>query len=465
MKKLVSIFILVLVSVSVFAQYVDVYFEGMDSKTYDYVKLSRVEITNVTRGWTEYLIYPDTVAEFMGGNGIEENASNNVFGVSQNTPNPCNGVTNVCLTLTETGNVTLEIMDVTGRIVETLCTQSLPMGIHQFRINIADAGLYFLNARQNGKTSSVKMVNNGGKSNEIEYVGVVESVSAALLHPKNGVKGLINHPYALGDNMQYKGYAEKFGVEFESEIVETQLATDYFFLLFDYSCAKNPNDEQPCQGTPTLTDIDGNSYNTVELGSQCWMKENLKVKTYANGNGISESENLSTTTAYWRYPNSYDVIDAPMGLLYNWKAAMGNSSPSAANPSGVQGICPNGWHLPSADEYLQLAEYLNCQSEYVCDRDYSVADALASSSGWQYNIESCTPGYNQDNNNATNFSAFPVGMNGIEYGFAAEFWTTTEDEYDSNQASYMWLNYMNYDIFLFGEEKTSYVAVRCLKNN
>ena len=126
-------------------------------------------------------------------------------------------------------------------------------------------------------------------------------------------------------------------------------------------------------GTSTLTDIDGNTYNTVQIGNQCWMKENLRTTKYANGTSISQGNNTSTTTAYWYYPNNNSSNMSTYGLLYNWKAVMGSSSSSNANPSGVQGVCPTGWHVPSRDEWIQLINYVRSQRSYVCDSTDNVA--------------------------------------------------------------------------------------------
>ena len=96
--------------------------------------------------------------------------------LSQNTPNPFNSTTDVYLTTTEAGTVTVEIADINGRMVETWCTASLQYGVHQFRITLATPGTYVTTARQNGQTSSIKMICNGsGNGNSIDYIGTVET--------------------------------------------------------------------------------------------------------------------------------------------------------------------------------------------------------------------------------------------------------------------------------------------------
>ena len=125
-------------------------------------------------------------------------------------------------------------------------------------------------------------------------------------------------------------------------------------------------DNQPCTGATTVTDFDGNIYNTVQIGQQCWMKENLRTIHYSNGTYIPLGSSTSTTTAYRYYPNNDQSNVSTYGYLYNWKAVMGDSSSSSRNPSGVLGICPIGWHVPSDSEWTRLTDYVSSQSQYVC---------------------------------------------------------------------------------------------------
>lgn len=76
--------------------------------------------------------------------------------------------------------------------------------------------------------------------------------------------------------------------------------------------------------------------------------------------------NPSTTIGYWYYPMNDTAYEANYGLLYNWPAVMHGASGSNANPSGVQGICPDGWHVPSDAECTQLLNYVNSQSQRTC---------------------------------------------------------------------------------------------------
>ena len=101
--------------------------------------------------------------------------------MSQNTPNPFNGTTDVYLTTAEAGMVTMEIADINGRTIVGANNYSPQPGVHQFRITLATSGTYVLTARQNGQTSSIKMIcNGGGNGNSIEYVGGIVKTTHAL---------------------------------------------------------------------------------------------------------------------------------------------------------------------------------------------------------------------------------------------------------------------------------------------
>jgi hypothetical protein len=127
-----------------------------------------------------------------------------------------------------------------------------------------------------------------------------------------------------------------------------------------------------CPGIAMVTDIDGNVYNTVQIGNQCWMKENMRAKHYADGSSIS----------YYAYSSS-DIPLEQRGYFYTWSAVMNGASSSDTTPSGVQGICPTGWHVPSKGEWTELSQYVGSQSQYLCGNNSNyIAKALASTQRW-----------------------------------------------------------------------------------
>ena len=203
--------------------------------------------------------------------------------------------------------------------------------------------------------------------------------------------------------------------------------------------------ENPPGGT--VTDYDGNTYETVVIGQQTWMKQNLRSLHYADGTPID---------SVWVYDDN-ESNAATWGRLYSWDAAMHGASSSNGNPSGVQGACPDGWHLPSKAEFEQLMDFVGGTSNGGC--------ALKSTNNayWE------TP---NDNNNSSWFSARGSGMRtdpGFQYQSLKEiarYWSTTEDANNSFLANHMNLMYQYCMVqinSLVGTKNTGY-SVRCVKD-
>ncbi|MBR4219488.1 MAG: T9SS type A sorting domain-containing protein [Bacteroidales bacterium] len=229
---------------------------------------------------------------------------------------------------------------------------------------------------------------------------------------------------------------------------------------------------KPCAGTPTVTDRDGNTYKTIQIGEQCWMKENLRTTKYADGTSITKGNtSASTTVGYWYYPNNNAENVSTFGLLYNWKAVMRNASSSSQNPSGVQGICPNGWHVPSYQEWFQFMGYMGAQSEFQCSAStYSIARAISSTKGWNGNSSygHCSPGQFPEKNNSSGFSIVPAGnstenANYLNFKNYAFLWSATAS---SSSEPYQFMVYCNSELPSL-ETSSSPIfgkSVRCVRN-
>ena len=469
-KKCLSFVVVSLFFLTVAAQTVTLTFSGRDAQNH-YVQLTQVTVANVTRGWQETLVWPDTILVLQNQSGIEEtDGVPSSLRLSQNNPNPFNGTTDVFLTVADAGRMILELTDTKGRLVETQNFASLQSGTHQFRISIAAPGIYFLTARQNGQLSSIKMVctNGMGNGNRVQYMGYTGIVSGENSHFPLTQRAISNNPFSTGDQMEFVGYATIGGTECVSHTIsQAQQGSESFRLQFDATLPA-PVDGQPCPSTPTLTDIDGNVYNTVQLGSQCWMKENLHTTRFANGNAITLGTDHSATEKYYYYPDGNDANAATYGLLYNWASVMNGAQSSTGNPSGVQGVCPDGWHVPSFQEWTALTSYVGSRSQYICDGESeNIAKALANNSGWNTGVLDCAVGVNQATNNATHFTGMPTGgfvSSGIaNFGKYAMFWTCTGNG-DGADALYL-----AYTTATVGHPSSGYAAtyglgVRCVRD-
>ncbi len=210
----------------------------------------------------------------------------------------------------------------------------------------------------------------------------------------------------------------------------------------------------PCQGVTTVTDYDGNVYNTIGVGNQCWMKENLRSTHYSDGEPVAH-QSLSG--------NMYN------GNRYAWGAVMRYASSSMSNPSGVQGVCPTGWHVPSDAEWTPRTGHLSSQSQYVCGSDNtSIAKALASTTGWNSSTTNCAVGNDQSANNVTGFEALPAGAYGSNIhnlsGNGAYFWSATAGSGSNGNAYNRALYYDNATVDRINDSMSRSCSVRCLRD-
>ena len=306
--------------------------------------------------------------------------------------------------------------------------------------------------------SGGSVTDNGGA--EITSCGVcwdtVQAPSIGAAHTSDSLETgqFVSQIDGLSPNTTYyvRAYAtNSAGTAYGEEVVFTTLEPS--------------QDAQACPGQSTVTDYDGNVYNTVMIGEQCWMKENLRTRHYADGTAIDAASTTSSTVAYRYSPNNDSSLVAVYGYLYNWKAVMRNANSSASNPSDVQGICPSGWHVPSNPEWIQLADYVAGQDDYDCDGMDGIAAALASPDGWNAS-SGCDIGGRPATTNATGFSALPAGYYNSSYsnhyfGQRAQFWSATDNGYET--AAYEELRHnLSFDM-RSTSVKYSGKSVRCVR--
>lgn len=247
------------------------------------------------------------------------------------------------------------------------------------------------------------------------------------------------------------------------------------YYCFENSCEEFPIDVYDCDGN-CLTDsnndgicdginidIDGNIYNSVIIGNQEWLATNLKVTHYNNGDEIpteiEDSEWWSLISgAYSVYNNDIDNKNI-FGLLYNWFAI-----------DDERGICPDGWAVPSDEDWKVLEAELGMQDEYIHEFSWrgDVEGGKLKSIGYEY--------WNSPNVNASNefnFSALPGGAR-IQYygpydflGQYASFWTSTSfNHYEDGNDLAIWrmLSYNNGQIYRDADNKSYGNSVRCFRN-
>ncbi|HBE77535.1 MAG TPA: hypothetical protein DDW65_07090 [Firmicutes bacterium] len=233
------------------------------------------------------------------------------------------------------------------------------------------------------------------------------------------------------------------------------------------SGGESPDKPTGPTGTMTVTDIDGNVYHTITIGSQTWMKENLRTTKYNDGVAIS---NITDATAWWQ-----TSVSTTIGAYcnYNNNAANANVYGKIYNWNVVSTgkLCPPGWHVPTNDEWDVLQNYLIANG-YNYDNTTTgnkIGKSLAYTSGWNTSSETGDVGNNQISNNSSGFTALPGGYrddNGVfdALGRNCFFWTSTGTS-SSKYANYKNISYLASDLY------TNYMAcgycgfyVRCIKD-
>lgn len=231
----------------------------------------------------------------------------------------------------------------------------------------------------------------------------------------------------------------------------------------------------------SIMDVDYNMYSTVKIGNQIWLGENLRCTHYANGAPID----ILDTMVYARYVFPFGQVDSiqKYGVLYNWAAARGLND-SVVKTDRVQGLCPQGFHLPTDEEWHDLVYFVsNCSST---KKKTSVAKSLAAhDSCWRISTIPNTPGFVEDSlvdtNNFSRFAAIPVG-NSFEnpatgelrfYNFrsGANFWSSTPYGYKAGEKTLTNPNaygrYIGYNDVVANKSvsnKKAYFSIRCIKD-
>lgn len=235
-------------------------------------------------------------------------------------------------------------------------------------------------------------------------------------------------PVGTYENSRY----DKFGGDYNYD----QLTTLKLIVLGSFTC-----------GDP-VQDYDEHIYQTVEVAGYCWIKENLMSEHYADGTNLTEAPMVYNTTAH---PSVAGNL-ATYGRLYTWYSAVNLPAGSTSVPTAlngfVQGVCPNGWHIPTPTE----------------KEDFLAMSALDLRTHERW----VTP---NDNNNSTNFTSLPAGLYNAELGRFEGLTTETDFWYDASDAGVVngvivvpALCYYCDVPMLIPQSANNALSVRCVRN-
>ncbi len=352
------------------------------------------------------------------------------YSISNNFPNPFNPRTRINFLLPQTSKIQVEIFNTIGQNVGDRIEKEMQAGNNyiDLELNGLPNGVYFARINVNNQYTVVRKLmllygsqhlsvvdqigsENYSKSTNNTYIDSIV-VSAGLMRTKT----FINLPELTGQIL------------------------DVGFLQMQISC-------------PDMETIEysGKTYHTVQIGSQCWLKENLDVGTKING--IVDSTNNNTIEKYCY--NNDEANCTTYGGLYQWaeavqipEGATNNTSPSPALMGNVKGICPTGWHIPTKTEFEILKAAINDDGNALKREDQGIGP-----------------------NVGTNISGFSALLTGYRYtngdfyelGNYTYFWSVTVDSF-FNTASIIGLNNYSHSVSLAGNYKYYGFSVRCCKD-
>lgn len=282
-------------------------------------------IRNLTQN-DEVMLYSPENSLTLLITGIDENlvSSNSNFEVMDVFPNPVSGQGVFSLNIPENDEVEVAVTDVSGRQV-AFFDGILSSGLHSFSIIPGNASLYFITTRYRGNGKTIKIVS-GERANQ-QVVLRYESFSEDSRLVKN--TGIFTEmSFQPGDELLFVGYC---GFE-ESGMADSPVESRDYFFEFATNIA--------CPGVDSLM-YEGQWYQTIQVFGQCWMKENLNVGTKIQGSALQTNNG---TVEKYCYGNSDAMCDT-YGGLYIWDEMMQYTQEPRS-----QGICPEGWHIPTDAE-------------------------------------------------------------------------------------------------------------------
>ena len=209
-------------------------------------------------------------------------------------------------------------------------------------------------------------------------------------------------------------------------------------LIIIHSCKKSDNN--------TITDADGNVYTSLTIGTQIWMKENLKTTKFNDGISIANVKDNAaweglTTSAYCWYNNDEATYKVPYGALYNWYAV------------NTGKLCPTGWHVSTYEDWSQLITHLGGDS---------AAGGKLKETGFAHWLDP-----NEGATNESGFTALPGGMRGkIAFwntGIYGGWWSYIGGMDGSDLCQYLVYDEATVGAMLYLEYFG--MSVRCVKDN
>jgi uncharacterized protein (TIGR02145 family) len=413
------------------------------------INLDSINVVNLTQGGDTTLYEPNNVLtlDFATGiGGINENGTNQ-FSVSQNYPNPFEGKTSINLYVPEKDLINISVLDLLGHEVANF-SNTLDAGNYSFTFYAGKEKYYLFTAKSNLGIQSIKMMNLSKSESQAKLVYQGNDGNTTSLKSQKAVSDFI---FSLGDQLRFIGYSNTLAGIHGSDVMEDapQSSKAYEFAILE---------GMPCPGLPNVA-YEGQIYKTVQVGSQCWFKENLNAGTMINGSGDQINNGTLEKYCYENHPDNCNIY----GGLYQWNEMMEYST-----TPGIQGICPAGWHLPTDGEFCTLATFVDPTVD--CNLVLYTGTDGAGKMKSTGTIEAGTGLWYDPNTGATNSSGFttlPGGTRWFDasFGYLGEVggFPTSSQKY-ATTAWFWGMNNFSTVLVRDNYSKQAGFSVRCLKD-
>jgi len=301
----------------------------------------------------------------------------------------------------------------------------------------------------------------------------------------DGVSQRIKRNEFTRSNADFAGWTTDIsgcGTWYADTAYMTLTASDSVYAQWKTWCTGTPRTgiERGNSRVDSVKDIDNNWYKVVQIGSQCWLAENMRATTSPKGNLTAGGSRESYYVAYYYdYSTATQFSLRERGYLYNWAGAIDTNGTSkiSASFTGRQGICPTGWHLPTDEEWKTLeSAYLTetdgttpISASTLNNTDYrgKGAGKFAGGCDWTTSSSTTAPGnYSYSERNISGFSALPagncLGNDFADAGVNAHFWSATSTNSDR---AWRWRFHHNEEgVDRYNGTKDYGRSVRCVRN-
>lgn len=417
MKKISIALALLVSSFFIFGQSIQLSFTGLDATTNNHIQVDSILIKNLSKTCDTTLFGTDSILVLFP-TGIDDLFFEpQSFNLIQNYPNPFQDITNFGLQVSNKERIVIQLFTLVGQKVAEY-DRIFDPGIHLFSCEGTPGNFYLLTASNGTAFSSLKMLSTSDSKAYGPRINHIAHTNDQAVYKK--VNTDQEFTFSYGDQLEFTGYSSGYIPVVILSIPQTD--TDYIFSFegpFSFTC-----------GDPVADERDGSIYQTVEIGSQCWITTNLNIGMMIGG-GLDQQDN-SEIEKY-----CYENIEANCDLyggLYQWDEMMEFDTVRAN-----QGICPNGWHLPSIVEWDTLINYLGGAS--------IAGEALKQ--GGASGFEALLGGRRENNGTFSNMGSFG--------------YFSSTSQLDDQTAWYRYL--LNGDPGFYEEslEKVNGYSVRCIK--